>query len=233
MTRWPVDPAELLLGGLTAEERLIAERLVREDPAFRAEVERLRGVAVALTATGAHDPGSPPALDLDAARAARPAPAGRRRSRRRRIAPLVLRPATAGAAAVLLVATGVGGGLLLGGGEDEGAPVAGTEVRLAALEGAPAPRRALVALRDDAAGLDVRGLTPSRRGEHYELWLLNSAKDLVSVGTFRVGADGRVAADFPLGVDPGRYAFVDVSVEPDDGDPGHSSRSVLRSARLT
>lgn len=228
MSRWPVDPAELLLGGLTAEERLIAERLVREDPAFRAEVERLRGAAVALSSTGAHDAGPAPALDLQAARGARPSAAAGRRSRRR-LAPLVLRPATAALAAGLLLVTGVAGGLLLPDAGEDDRP-AGTSVPLAALDGAPAPQRASVALRDDAASLDVRGLQPSRDGEHYELWLLNSAEDLVSVGTFRVGDDGRVAADFPLGVDPARYAFLDVSVEQDDGDPGHSANSVLRSA---
>lgn len=227
MTRWPVDPAELLLGGLTPEEHLIAERLVREDPAFRAEVDRLRRTAASLNAT-TPIAGDPPPLDLDAARAARPSAAGRRRAPRRS---LVLRPAFAALSAALLLAAGAGGGALLSGGDDEPTRAPATAVALDAFDGAPAPQRATVALRSDAAGLDVRGLAPSRRGEHYELWLLNSGTDLVSVGTFRVGADGRVTADFPLGVDPDRYAFLDVSVEPDDGNPAHSTRSVLRSAR--
>lgn len=51
------------------------------------------------------------------------------------------------------------------------------------------------------------------------------------MGTFRVGRDGRVDVHMPIAVDVHRYALVDVSLEPDDGDSGHSARSVLR-ARL-
>jgi hypothetical protein len=50
----------------------------------------------------------------------------------------------------------------------------------------------------------------------------------VSLGSFRVGPDGRATLEVPLPVDPSRYRFLDVSVEPDDGDPSHSSRSILR-----
>jgi hypothetical protein len=35
----------------------------------------------------------------------------------------------------------------------------------------------------------------------------------------------------PVAVDVARYALVDVSLEPDDGNPDHSSTSVMR-ARL-
>jgi hypothetical protein len=51
---------------------------------------------------------------------------------------------------------------------------------------------------------------------------------MVSMGTFRVGDDGRVDVHMPVAVDVSKYALVDVSLEPDDGDPGHSDRSVLR-----
>ena len=78
------------------------------------------------------------------------------------------------------------------------------------------------------ATLDVSGLAPSRRGEFYELWLLSPPGDLVSLGSFRVAAGGRATLEVPVPVDPSRYRFVDVSVEADDGDPAHSSRSVLR-----
>jgi hypothetical protein len=42
------------------------------------------------------------------------------------------------------------------------------------------------------------------------------------------GADGRAKVELPLPVDPSRYRFLDISVEPDDGNPAHSSRSILR-----
>jgi hypothetical protein len=51
------------------------------------------------------------------------------------------------------------------------------------------------------------------------------------MGPFRVARDGRVDAHMPIAVDLRKYRVVDVSLEPDDGDPAHSSRSVMR-ARL-
>ena len=72
------------------------------------------------------------------------------------------------------------------------------------------------------------GSQPSNGGDFYELWLLNSPDDLVSLGSFRVPASGDVDVTVPLPADPDRFAALDVSVEPPDGNPAHSSRSVLR-----
>jgi anti-sigma-K factor RskA len=96
--------------------------------------------------------------------------------------------------------------------------------------------RARVALPAGAGGtvrVALDGIAPLRRGEYLELWLLREGTDMVSLGTFRAGADGRVRVTLPLGVDPAGARFVDVSVERDDGDPTHSQRSVLRSAALS
>ena len=41
-------------------------------------------------------------------------------------------------------------------------------------------------------------------------------------------ADGTARASLPLPVDPARFRYFDLSLEPADGDPGHSGRSVLR-----
>ena len=78
----------------------------------------------------------------------------------------------------------------------------------------------------------AEGLRPSRAREFYELWLLDGPGRLVSVGTFRAGADGRARARFTLAVDPRDYATLDVSVEPVEGGPEHSAESVLRSGAL-
>jgi anti-sigma-K factor RskA len=51
---------------------------------------------------------------------------------------------------------------------------------------------------------------------------------MVSMGTFRVAADGHVDAHMPIAVDLHRYTLVDVSLEPDDGNPAHSATSVMR-----
>lgn len=74
----------------------------------------------------------------------------------------------------------------------------------------------------------------SADGESLELWLIQpDAEDnpaaLVSLGTF--DADDSTAGatfDVPDGFDPDEYFVVDISVEPNDGDPAHSGRSILR-----
>ena len=71
-------------------------------------------------------------------------------------------------------------------------------------------------------------MQPSADGNFYELWLLNSADDLVSLGSFRVPASGEADVTVPLPADPEGFAALDISAEPDDGDPAHSTRSVLR-----
>ncbi|TCK60156.1 anti-sigma factor [Curtobacterium sp. PhB136] len=59
-----------------------------------------------------------------------------------------------------------------------------------------------------------------------EVWMMRGdLSGLVSVG-FLDGDRGRFTV--PTGVDPSRYPVVDVSAEPDDGDPAHSGDSVVR-----
>lgn len=139
-----------------------------------------------------------------------------------------LRPVTAAAMASVLLLVGVAGGLLVAGGDD--VPVPGEEVQLAALPGAPAAT-ATAAMGGDLDGMELKvsGLPASKPGEYYELWALNSPEDLAPIGTFRVGDDGTADVQFALGIDPAKYAALDVSVEREDGDPGHSGDSLLRS----
>lgn len=146
------------------------------------------------------------------------APPRRRRS-------LTLRPLPALAAALLLLALGAGGALIASSRDD----AAGRTVALRALApGRGAEGQVRLARAGGQARLAVSGLAPSRRGEFYELWLLSPPGDLVSLGSFRVTAGGRATLEVPLPVDPYRYRFLDVSVEPDDGDPAHSTHSILR-----
>ena len=143
--------------------------------------------------------------------------------RRRRA--LTLRPLPALAAALLLLAVGAGGALIATSGDED----PGRTLALAPLtRGAGGAGKVEIARAGGRATLAVSGLAPSRRGEFYELWLLSPPGDLVSLGSFRVAAGGRAKLEVPVPVDPSRYRFVDVSVEADDGDPSHSSRSVLR-----
>lgn len=62
-------------------------------------------------------------------------------------------------------------------------------------------------------------------GGFYEVWLIDEdVEGMVSLGPMR--ADGTY--EVPSDVDYRDYPIVDVSVEPDDGDPTHSGSSILR-----
>ena len=64
-----------------------------------------------------------------------------------------------------------------------------------------------------------------------EVWLIRpddegNVADLISVGLVDPANPGTL--DIPPGHDPTVYHIVDISIEPRDGDPGHSGRSILR-----
>ncbi len=218
--RWPVRPAAVALDLLEARERPVAERLLVEDPLFRAEVDLLRGTARELGELELGDwrPVPPPPRDDDRAVTRRP-PSGarRRRSRAGRRAAWTAAPAVA-AATIAVV-------LLAGGGGDP-PPRAATTITLNALGGVPGEARLVLA--GEEAQLRGRGMPPSGAHDFYEAWLADARGRMVSMGTFRVGRDGRVDVRMAVGVDVRRYRIVDVSLEPDDGNPAHSTRSVMR-----
>lgn len=219
-----VDPVDYLFGELGPAGRAEAERRMREDEAFRREVERLRPVVRRLESLPAEAwaPLAPPPLDI----LPEPAPVARRR-------PRWLRPVAAGAIACALLGAGVGAGLLIGsrgGGEPEGPALA---LRPLGAEPASAGGTARVVGRGGAAlRLQVHGLRPSGKGRVYELWLMDDAVRLVALATFRVPASGAATVQVPLAIAPARYRYFDVSLEPLDGDPGHSGDSVLRGATV-
>jgi RNA polymerase sigma-70 factor (ECF subfamily) len=254
---WPIAPATVALGLLADDERAVADRLLAEDPTFRAEVDRRRAATTALTTLDrlGWEPVPPPPLgDLGLA----PPPA--RGALRRRLARLHGTPSARGPLARLRGMPSAGGGeetrrdtppgrrlalsgalavaaaavvvlvLVLGGGGDDGPGAApATTLALRALPG-PAGHASLTIAGDDAR---LRGSGPPSSGAHdyYEAWLADARGRMVSMGTFRVGRDGRVDVHMPIAVDVHHYALVDVSLEPDDGDPAHFATSVLR-ARL-
>lgn len=127
---------------------------------------------------------------------------------------------TAAAAAALVVVAVVG--------EDPAAPSSEqARVPLTALGAVDA--RGEVVLTDSA---DTRSLTVDTRGlpdadGFYEVWLVDlDAGRLVALGTLDEAGRGRLTV--PDGVDLSDYPEVDISLEPHDGDPGHSGDSVLR-----
>lgn len=243
-------PADVVLGTVPDEHLADVARLMQEDPAFRAEVERLREAGDALAVLPAASTDPPPPLDLDAALAARPAGRSGRIRVPRRVAgragrsgagPVrrLPRPVLASTLAVLLFGGGLLAGTALDGDSPQDAPAvarepAGEQVALGAFGGRGSQRAAVLMPTSTGQEMELRvaDARPSAPGTYYELWLLDDRRT-TPIGTFRVGADGTVRVRFPLAVDPARYRYLDVSVEDDDGDPGHSGRSVLRSAALT
>jgi hypothetical protein len=78
--------------------------------------------------------------------------------------------------------------------------------------------------------LSVRQLPRLRPGTYYELWLMTSPTDLVSVASFRVGPSGSGKLNLVLPDDPAHYRYLDISVQRVGGGQAISGRSVLRGA---
>jgi anti-sigma-K factor RskA len=141
------------------------------------------------------------------------------------------RPLVAVAAACALLAVGVVAGLLVGSrGPDT---PAGPELTLRPLT-AEASAGGTARVRGTDPGtleVTVHGLEATGDDRFYELWLMDSgARNLVSLGSFAVPASGAATVQVPLPADVTRFGYVDLSLEPADGDPAHSGDSVLRGA---
>ena len=222
------DVSGYVLGELDPGEAGRLRELERTDRRFAAEVARLReaGARVETLDAAQWEPVEPPPLAF--VPEPRPASGGVSAFVRALARPLVVRPAFAAVAAALLLAVGVAGGALLASG-DSGNSRGGTQVALNPLGPAPTTARASARIADGRMRLDVSGLGRTRKGAFYEVWMLRTPKQLVSLGTFRVDDRGRAKVTLPVTVDAKRFPILDVSVEPADGDPSHSSVSVLRS----
>lgn len=102
------------------------------------------------------------------------------------------------------------------------------EIALAAIGAGGASGRAEVVGRDGGTALkvDTTGLAPLADAD-YELWLMNpDTKSFVSLGSVQPGV--RSVHPIPAGVTVKTDPYVDISVEPRDGNPAHSTVSVLR-----
>jgi anti-sigma-K factor RskA len=226
-----VDPTEYLLGELGPEEMARGRSLEQTDAAFRAEVELLRPVVASLEALPgeAWDPPAPPPFAslgiTDTKRSGLSSP-----RRNRWPALITLRPAMGLAAAVALLVAGGLAGALVGGDSSPPQESAGTNVVLASLKSAEVPPHGAATLARDRSGLsvDVSDLPANRDGSFYGVWLLNTDGTMVSLGGFQVDGRGHAELDVPVPVDPSKYQFVDISLEPGDGNPRHSGDSILR-----
>lgn len=150
------------------------------------------------------------------------------RRRLRRVGVLV-------ATAVLGVAAGLGIGRALNP-PPPPAPVAGPVVRLTPVGDLDPAASGTVAMAD-AGGerkmvVQVQGVTNIGAGDHLEAWLMDATGTrLVPLGALD-GGDGTFHATFALpdGLPLTTFDQVDVSAERWDGNPAHSTASVLRGA---
>ena len=219
-----ISPVDYLLGELQPAERAEAERRLREDPAFRREVDRLRPVVDRLEAlpTEGWAPLTPPPLRIPPEEA--PAPA---RSR-----PAWLRPVAAAAVACALLGVGVAVGLLIAAGGSDGPEGPALALQPLAQPSSAGGTARVVGRDADTLDLQVHGLAPTNGRRFYELWLMDSAQRLVALGTFQVPPSGNATVRVPLPARPSAYRYLDVSLEPADGNPAHSGDSVLRGDTL-
>jgi len=131
----------------------------------------------------------------------------------------------AAAAIVVIVAVG---GIVAVARRDNGDAKPVQEVALTEIDESGARGSAALVRDGDGYALrvDTTGLT-TRDGTYYELWLMNpDTNSFVSLGPVLPGT--RSTHPLPAGVTTKTDPFVDISVEPLDGDPAHSTVSVLR-----
>jgi hypothetical protein len=98
------------------------------------------------------------------------------------------------------------------------------QTKLAAVGNATATGTA--SLTDGRLRLNVMGL-PDPRGGTYTVWLYNSVIDSRPIGT---GKGTAIKLNAKLPADAKSFRYVDVSLEPADGNPNHSGDSVVRVA---
>jgi anti-sigma factor RsiW len=97
-----------------------------------------------------------------------------------------------------------------------GAPAAG---------GATAEARMRGAGDDQIMTMTAQGLPRPPAGAHYEVWLVGDGGQELPVGVLAPDGDG--VWSLPAEV-AARYRAIDVTLEPADGDPSRSGRTVLR-----
>jgi anti-sigma-K factor RskA len=202
-----------LIGDLSVEEERELERHLEGCPGCRGELARARqthGLLRELTAGG-----PPPELkDRVLARARGEIPA------RSRVGWRLWVPA----AALLAIAV-LGAGLLWAFTHEssEGIPLTAP---VAASQGGGE-----VSGEVDRGNLQIElvvwGLPELRKDEYYELWYAKEDGGRISCGTFRAQPAGQTTVNLTAPVGATAYPKIEVTREPDDGNPGSSGEKVL------
>jgi anti-sigma-K factor RskA len=202
-----------LLGELSVEEERELERHLEGCSGCRGELARARQTHDLLRELAAGGP--PPELKARVLARARGENPATSRGRWRLWVP---------AAALLAIAV-LGAGLLWALTEDssEGIPLTAT---------APASEGGgEVSGEVDGGNLQIElvvwGLPELRKDEYYELWYAQEDRGRISCGTFRAQQGGQTIVNLTAPASAVSYPEIEVTREPDDGDPGSSGEKVL------
>jgi hypothetical protein len=131
----------------------------------------------------------------------------------------------ASVAAILGIGIGLGAAALFGGDEQTPTTPPVAVVPLEPLPGKTGGGTADLIESGNELQVSVTGLT-AQTG-YYELWLINSdGERMVSLGILDPGQAGTYR--IPAGLTSQGYRIVDVSLEPNDGNPAHSRDSIVR-----
>ncbi len=203
-----------LLRQLTSEEEDELERHLGRCSRCRDELERIRQAHALLGELAANEP--PPELKGRVLAHARGGPSTRSGSGWRSRAP---------AAAALLVAGILGIWLFVAvtGDSSSGVPLSAT----AHAPGASGELRGEKVGENLQVELEVEGLPELRKHEYYEMWYATEDGKRISCGTFRAQPEGRTKVNLTAPALATSYPVIEVTREPDDGDPTASGKRVL------
>ena len=203
-----------LLDQLTAEEEYELERHLEGCSTCRDELGRLRQIHVLLGELAANEP--PPELKGRVLARVRGETSARFGGRWRLWVP---------AAAALLVAgiLGVGIFVAITGDSSSGVPLTAT----ALAPGASGELRGEKVGENLQVELEVEGLPRLRKHEYYEMWYATDSGERISCGTFRVRPEGPTDVNLTAPAMATSYPLIEVTREPDDGDPRASGKTVL------
>ncbi len=128
-------------------------------------------------------------------------------------------------AAVIGAGVGIGGTLLLR--EDEKPDPVEVAIKLDPLEGKAGAGTADLVKASAGGKLKVTASGLSASQGFYEVWLINTdGKRMVSLGVLDPTTGGTF--QIPGQITAQGYRIVDISLEPDDGNPEHSHDSIIR-----
>lgn len=129
-------------------------------------------------------------------------------------------------AAALLVAAVLGFGLLrtVVDRPSEGVPLTAT----ALAPGAGGEVRGQVVGENLRVELRVWGMPKLRENSYYEMWYYAEDGKRISCGTFRTGPEGRTTVNLSAPASARSYPEIEVTREPDDGNPLANGDEVLR-----